>query len=288
MESLFDAPEGSPGASAYDIGYQFLRQIFDQGLAVTLYNSLSHEDPVMPHQRTLLKLLDGYLQALPSSSPVHSSYALSMPRLYTSLASKTYESIKSSLSGDGTNFTPDPHLPVLSEALVLAAQCCQLLLLRESETILKDGETSIYRAMEQETSDGEGCIELTIDILRELSVLLPRIAMGKAVPVPLSKTRPPTETDPTEFPYLKRDLIRLLGTLAYQNRTVQDRIRQRGGIQMVMNHCMIDERNPYLREHAIFALRNLLEHNIENQDVVREMKPLRGFDAEGILRDMAE
>lgn len=41
-----------------------------------------------------------------------------------------------------------------------------------------------------------------------------------------------------------------------------------------------------LREHAIFTLRHLLEDNLENQRVVKELKPLRDFDAEGILRDV--
>ncbi|KAG8814792.1 hypothetical protein FRC19_001484, partial [Serendipita sp. 401] len=153
MESLFDAPGDSPGANAYDIGYQFLRQLFDQGLGVILYNSLEHEDPVMPHQRTLLKLLDGYLQALSTSLSIHPAYAVSMPSLYTSLVFKTHGSIKASLSA-----SPDPHLPALSEALVLSAQCCQAMLLRESES----GDRPTYQAMERETMNGTGCIELTI------------------------------------------------------------------------------------------------------------------------------
>lgn len=41
-----------------------------------------------------------------------------------------------------------------------------------------------------------------------------------------------------------------------------------------------------LREHAIFALRNLLQDNVENQRVVQELKPLRDFDKDGILRNL--
>ena len=46
------------------------------------------------------------------------------------------------------------------------------------------------------------------------------------------------------FAYLKRDLVRLLGILCWQDKSVQDRIRSCGGIPVVMNLCVVDERNP--------------------------------------------
>jgi len=76
------------------------------------------------------------------------------------------------------------------------------------------------------------------------------------------------------FSYVKRDLARLLGILCAGERVVQDRIRACGGIPVVMNLCVVDERNPYLREHAIFALHNLLEGNTENQRTVDQIRPL--------------
>ena len=50
--------------------------------------------------------------------------------------------------------------------------------------------------------------------------------------------------DTKGFAYLKRDLVRLLGTLCYRRSDVQNRIRECGGIQVVLNLCVIDERNP--------------------------------------------
>jgi len=43
---------------------------------------------------------------------------------------------------------------------------------------------------------------------------------------------------------------------------------------MVLNHCNIDDANPYLREHAILALRNLLAGNPENQALIAELTPI--------------
>jgi len=50
--------------------------------------------------------------------------------------------------------------------------------------------------------------------------------------------------DPAAFPYVKRDLLRLLGTLSYENCVVQERMRVCGGIEIVMSHCVVDELNP--------------------------------------------
>ena len=120
------------------------------------------------------------------------------------------------------------------------------------------------------------------------------------------------------FSYVKRDLVRLLGILCAREKAVQDRVRACGGIPVVMNLCVVDERNPCklperyvslhlpssrwgphccvshlfvwprdssqaltpcnrfpdLREHAVFALHNLLEGNAENQRVVDQIRPL--------------
>jgi len=132
---------------------------------------------------------------------------------------------------------------------------------------------------------------------------------GKAVPSPLVNAGPSVPAtqraaDPTGFAYVKRDIIRVLGTLCHGDRIVQDRIRMCGGVEVILNHCVVDERNPCtcldvclgersadiartdLREHAIFALRNLLHNNSDNQALVQDLKPLRDFDVDGVLRNV--
>lgn len=107
------------------------------------------------------------------------------------------------------------------------------------------------------------------------------------------------------FSYLKRDLVRLLGVLCHGTKAVQDRVRDCGGIVVVLNLCVIDERNPctlslassaclvaetrspVLREHALFTLHNLLKDNPENQAVVGSIKPEGEFDENGVWREAA-
>ncbi|RUS32086.1 Ataxin-10 domain-containing protein [Jimgerdemannia flammicorona] len=81
--------------------------------------------------------------------------------------------------------------------------------------------------------------------------------------------------------YIKRDVVRVLGNLAAGDQA----IRQLGGISLVLNQCNIDDANPYIREHAIFALRNLLAGNAENQALIAEMTPLDAAQ-NPVLRDI--
>jgi ataxin-10 len=103
----------------------------------------------------------------------------------------------------------------------------------------------------------------------------------------------------TGFSYLKRDLVRLLGILCHERKAVQDSVRVCGGLEIVMNLCVVDERNPCelfclywrvsydrsidIREHAIFTLRNLLIGNPENQAVVDAFQLTRDWDKESVF-----
>ncbi|KAI0629173.1 spinocerebellar ataxia type 10 protein domain-containing protein [Trametes polyzona] len=173
---------------------------------------------------------------------------------------------------------------------------------------------------------GQGLVESLIETLRLIDAFVPRITYGKVVKRPAppdgiealgrSEEAPSDANSSTStnmgtgrgatiggadssgslltedaraaqgFAHVKRDLVRLLGILASDNRTVQDRARLCGGIPVVMNLCVVDDYNPYLREHAIFALRNLLHKNAENQAVVDAIKPVGKWDEEKVLRDI--
>ncbi|KAJ3159243.1 hypothetical protein HDU86_001846 [Geranomyces michiganensis] len=72
---------------------------------------------------------------------------------------------------------------------------------------------------------------------------------------------------------LKSDLIRIIANLAYEAPEVQDAFRHIGGLHAVLNHCAIDDDNPYIKEHSILALRNLLDSNPANQRLVEQLRP---------------
>ena len=85
------------------------------------------------------------------------------------------------------------------------------------------------------------------ETLRLLHDFLPRINFGKVRASPKGNEAIPGQShsaDAADFPYLKRDLVRLLGILCHDRRAIQDRVRLCGGIPVVLNLCAIDDRNP--------------------------------------------
>ncbi|KAF8422649.1 hypothetical protein EV426DRAFT_161305 [Tirmania nivea] len=83
-----------------------------------------------------------------------------------------------------------------------------------------------------------------------------------------------TLTDPEEFtwPHIKKFCVLLLTNLSWKNNDVKDLVRERGGLTAVLNQCIVDDDNPFIREYAILCVRNLLEGNVRNQKVVSNLE----------------
>ena len=60
------------------------------------------------------------------------------------------------------------------------------------------------------------------------------------------------------FVGLKRDIVRLIGNLAYRSRHVQDRIRNCNGLIVMLSQCNIDDANPCKSSFWMFSLWSLL------------------------------
>ena len=45
-----------------------------------------------------------------------------------------------------------------------------------------------------------------------------------------------------------------------------------GGLPIILSQIRIDDHQPFMREYALFAVRNLLTNNAENQALVSDMK----------------
>lgn len=330
MLKLYEAEESSVGAQAFDVGYDILTQLIEQGLVPDLYSKFIIPDEIVtPHQTTLLKIVDSYLQSIQMSTTtpataktikIHRKLSPMLAKCFLDLSAYARQAVERSLRPPGHSGAspsivevqvddpstpkparPDPPaeldvmLPKVCEALVLVTQCIVTITLEADQAKVDQNQDMTpepdLKAFFNETrsSDG-GVVEALIDLLRLLDLFLPRINFGK----PVSSTPPgpdiqtptqPSAADPTGFQYLKRDLVRLLGILCHGVKAVQDHTRACGGIPVVMNLCVIDERNPYLREHAIFTLHCLLKDNRENQAVVDAIKPSHEWDENGVLKD---
>ena len=95
-----------------------------------------------------------------------------------------------------------------------------------------------------------------------------------AVSAPGSPSQGLDNQDPSEFEWrnLKKLVVLVLSSLVWKSVTVQNQIRQYGGVEMVLSCCNFDANNPYIREHAIMCLRFLLECNKENQEIVEQLE----------------
>jgi hypothetical protein len=123
---------------------------------------MQSRDPntVTPHQRTLLKLLDGYFQMNPTS--VHMTFAEDFPPLFTNLCSTAIGSIQRAMpspTDSGADIHPDRHLPPICEALILVSQCVQTILLREGEEVTRE-----LRGGLKTFAEGGGAIEKSVGV----------------------------------------------------------------------------------------------------------------------------
>ncbi|KAK6386072.1 hypothetical protein LTS17_001646 [Exophiala oligosperma] len=106
---------------------------------------------------------------------------------------------------------------------------------------------------------------------------------------PMSKSPPPPQVaeEPADFEWrnLKKLIVLVLSSLVWKSPTVQNQIREYGGVDTIMSCTNYDGCNPYIKEHAIMCIRFLLEDNPENKALVaqlqaREMAPLDGATQE--------
>ncbi|KAJ7050514.1 spinocerebellar ataxia type 10 protein domain-containing protein [Mycena amicta] len=300
MVKLYDADESTDEARAFDIGYEIFSRIMGVDLVPSLFSRLSVTDEIItPHQTTLLKLVDSYLQSAsmsqvpttPLGTPLYSKLRPMLAKTFFALSSYAQNSVRNSLDTPAGSSAPlaslDVMLPKACEALVLVTQCIVTVTLGSSAGIEQSSQDYFNQVKSPESSVGllESLTGNIAELLRLLDVFLPRINFGKPV-TDAGRAQPSNVGDgSTGFNYLKRDLVRLLGILCHENKAVQDRARRCGSIEAVMNLCVVDERNPYLREHAIFTLHNLLLGNAENQAVVDSLQPSGKWDDNGVLRE---
>ena len=95
-----------------------------------------------------------------------------------------------------------------------------------------------------------------------------------------------TLTEPEEFtwPHMKKFAILLISNLAWKNNEVKDLVREKGGLHAVLNQCMVDDDNPYIKEYAILCIRNLLENNVRNQKEISELEVKEVVKTEVLLK----
>ncbi|KAK7340159.1 hypothetical protein VNO77_20853 [Canavalia gladiata] len=116
-----------------------------------------------------------------------------------------------------------------------------------------------------------GLIELILSLLGDLE---PPAIIRKGTKQFENNQNGATSCSSKPCPYkgFRRDIVALIGNCVYRRKHAQDEIRHRNGILLLLQQCVTDEDNPFLREWGIWSVRNILEGNEENQKVVAELE----------------
>ncbi|XP_057424488.1 uncharacterized protein LOC130718056 [Lotus japonicus] len=121
-----------------------------------------------------------------------------------------------------------------------------------------------------------GLIELLLSILGDLE---PPAIIRKGIKQFENQDGASCSSKPCPYKGFRRDIVALIGNCLYRRKHVQDEIRQRNGILLLLQQCVTDEDNPFLREWGIWSVRNMLEGNEENQKLVAELEFQGSADA---------
>lgn len=100
---------------------------------------------------------------------------------------------------------------------------------------------------------------------------------------------PPVATEePADFEWrnLKKLIVLVLSSLVWKSPTVQNQIRQHGGVEVILSCTQHDQNNPYIKEHAVMCLKFLLEGNKENQALVGNLEAREVVGDQQVLQEM--
>lgn len=70
----------------------------------------------------------------------------------------------------------------------------------------------------------------------------------------------------------RRDIVAVIANASHRSFLIQDAVRENGGLLLVLQQCMPDTNNPFLREWGLWAIRNLLEGNSNNQTELADLE----------------
>ncbi|CAL5195227.1 unnamed protein product [Lathyrus oleraceus] len=114
-----------------------------------------------------------------------------------------------------------------------------------------------------------GLIELLLIVLGDLE---PPAIIRKGTKQSENQDGASCSLKPCPYKGFRRDIVALIGNCVHKRKHAQDKLRNRNGVLLLLQQCVTDEDNPFLREWGIWSVRNMLEGNEENQKVVSELQ----------------
>ncbi|KAJ3682091.1 hypothetical protein LUZ60_014664 [Juncus effusus] len=151
--------------------------------------------------------------------------------------------------------TGSPTIDILGYSLILLRDICAW------ENELND-ENPINLLL------NNGLLDLVLNLLNELEP--PSIIKKSMINQPNNSSEKIKNV--CVYKGYRRDIVSIIANCLHNRKRVQDEIRERNMINLLLQQCVLDEENPYLREWGLLAVRNLLEGNEENMKEVSELE----------------
>ena len=79
------------------------------------------------------------------------------------------------------------------------------------------------------------------------------------------------------FGNIKTIVVEIITYLVHGDPQNQEKVRESGGLLLILNNCNLDVNEPFIRERCILCLKYLLENNKENQNLVASLQA-QGFE----------
>lgn len=155
-----------------------------------------------------------------------------------------------------------PSIDVLGYSLTILRDVCA-----QGTSAFADAEEAPEDVVDSLVSNG--LLDLLLSLLRELEL-----------PSSIRKTMKPgenqglTSQSSKVCPYkgFRRDIVAVIANCSYGRKYVQDEVREKNGIILLLQQCVLDEDNPFLREWGIWCASNILQGNAENQQMVADLE----------------
>ncbi|QBM86058.1 ataxin-10 [Metschnikowia aff. pulcherrima] len=84
------------------------------------------------------------------------------------------------------------------------------------------------------------------------------------------------------FPLVKSLVIEILAYLCHESFPTQEAMRELHGLELILSNCVIDEDNPYIKEHSVLCLRFVLQENQRNQEFIALLEAKQVVNADAL------
>ncbi|KAK1305546.1 hypothetical protein QJS10_CPA10g00734 [Acorus calamus] len=209
-----------------------------------LFDKLGSADGITSEQAFLVRLLAENLDQRFNEVAISDAFSLAVLKI----VDRASRAINFVSRGTSSLPTGDPAIDVLGYSLIILRNICA------REDLPQTSVDSLILS---------GLIRLLLGLLRDLepptnirTVLKNSDVIMKACP----------------YSGFRRDVVAVLGNCAFRRKQVQDEIRNENGILLLLQQCSVCDENPFSREWAIWAMRNVFEGNEDNQNEISKLE----------------